>query len=162
MFERLQRNVQLNGLENIVALQVAAGAADGRVELYHTAGIPSSSSLPREFMRVHAALKAVDVEMVRVDTMARTHGLGRVDFVKLDTETTEPDVLAGMGSLLGDSRPDIICEVLGRADVGALSSILEPLDYASYHLTDRGPERCAMITPHEQWLNYLFTARGYG
>lgn len=34
------------------------------------------------------------------------------------------------------------------------------LDYAFYHLTDRGAERRDKITPHGHWLNYLFTRRG--
>lgn len=52
-----------------------------------------------------------------------------------------------MGSLLADYRPDIICEVLTRADGNALTLTLEPLGYALFHLTDHGPERREAITP---------------
>ena len=160
VFARLQKNIRLNELGNVVALRQAAGAVDGSAQLYHTQGVaPSSSSLSLEFMRAHTEAGTLDVRVVRLDTVARTWGLDRLDLVKLDTETTEPDVLAGMGPLLSEHRPDIICEVLTRADVGALTSILKPLDYAFYHLTGRGPERTETITPHGHWLNYLFTVR---
>jgi FkbM family methyltransferase len=163
VFERLRRNIRLNRLENVVALPQAAGVVDGRADFYHVPGIiPSSSSLSSDFMRSAAGVERLDVDVVRLDRVARTHGLDRVDLVKLDTETTEPDVLAGMGSLLSEYRPNIVCEVLTRADVSALTLTLKPLGYAFYHLTDRGPKRRQAITPHGRWLNYLFTARREG
>jgi FkbM family methyltransferase len=111
VFERLQRNVRLNRLDNVVALPVAAGAVDGRADFYHVPGIPSSSSLSLDFMASAPGVQATDVNVVRIENVAT---LDCVDLIKLDTETTEPDVLAGMGSLLTDDRPDIICEVLTR------------------------------------------------
>ncbi len=81
-----------------------------------------------------------------------------VDLVKLDTETTEPEVIAGMVNVLRQWKPDIICEVLRDADSQALASMLEPLGYSFYHLTDSGPERRDQLVWHPRWLNYLFTA----
>jgi FkbM family methyltransferase len=108
VFARLQKNIRLNQLQNVVALRQAAGSVDGRAQFYHVAGVaPSSSSLSLEFMRVHAELATLDVEVVRIDTIASTRRLDRVDLVKLDTETTEPEVLTGMGSLLSEHLPDI-------------------------------------------------------
>jgi FkbM family methyltransferase len=161
VFERLEKNIRLNDLKNVIALQQAAGSVDSRARFYHTSGVaPSSSSLSFEFMRTVDELGTLEVDVVRVDAIARALALEAVDLVKLDTETTEPDVLAGMGRLLSERRPDIICEVLTRVDVGTLRSILKPLGYVFYHITDRGPERREEITPHGRWLNYLFTARG--
>jgi FkbM family methyltransferase len=163
VFDRLQRNLLLNQLGNVVALRQAAGATDGRAEFFHVPGIiPSSSSLSEDFMRGAVGLEAVAVEVVRIETVARRQGLEGVDLVKLDTETTEPDVLAGFGPLLGASRPDIICEVLTRADVDALTAILAPLDYKFYLLTVAGPEPREKIAPDPHWLNYFFTVSAVG
>src|SRR5690242_10248666 len=52
VFERLIRNVALNELQNVVAVQRAAGAVDGEAEFFHVPGIiPCSSSLSSNSMR---------------------------------------------------------------------------------------------------------------
>jgi FkbM family methyltransferase len=158
VFERLERNIRLNRLHNVVALQRAAGAIDGHAEFFHVPGIiPSSSSLSEAFMGGTAGLTAVPVSVARIETVLRERGVTGVDLVKLDTETTEPDVLAGFGRMLAASRPDIICEVLTRADVEALTAILQPLHYRFYLLTGDGPQPRERIAPDGRWLNYFFT-----
>ena len=160
VFERLQRNLALNGLENVIAVPLAAGAVDGLAPFFHVPGvIPCSSSLSASFMRSHPILESLPVSVVRLDTFARDRGLANIDLIKLDTETTEPDVLAGLGALLARSRPDIFCEVLGHAEADALTSILSPLGYSFFLLTDAGPMRRSQVTAHERWPNHMFTTR---
>ena len=161
VFERLRRNLDLNGLTRVEALQLAAGATDGESEFYYVPGaIPSSSSLSGDFMKSSDhTVTSLQVSVVRLDSLLEIAGVGKVDLVKLDTETTEPDVLVGLGAFLSEWRPDLLCEVLGTADVAALTSILTPLGYTFYLLTDDGPERRDHIAPDPKWLNYLFTAR---
>jgi FkbM family methyltransferase len=160
VFERLQRNLALNRLENVIALQQAAGAIDGPAPFFHVPGlIPCSSSLSESFMRSHPVVESLPVSVVRLDTFARERGLASVDLMKLDTETTEPEVLIGMGPLLGSSRPDIFCEVLQRDEADALTGILQPLGYSFYLLTDAGPELRSEVIAHELWRNHMFTTR---
>lgn len=158
VFERLRRNIALNRLANVIAVPQAAGARDEEAEFFHVPGvIPSSSSLSAEFMRGTEGVTAVPVSVTRLDSFLAGRGIDRVDLIKIDTETTEPDVLSGLGELLAACRPDVVCEVLTRADVPALTSILEPVGYRCYLLTDGGPERRESIVPDGRWLNYLFT-----
>jgi len=160
VFERLQRNIRLNHLRNVTLCREAAGAVDGTAEFFYLPGmIPSSSSLSETFMRDAPEVTSSEVKVVRIDTLAEAHGLTTIDLVKIDTETTEPDVLVGMGDLLDRNRPHIICEVLTRVDVDALESTLKPLGYEFYLLTDGGPQRRETIRPDPRWLNYIFTAR---
>ena len=160
VFERLQRNLAVNRLQNVTALQQAAGAIDGWAPFFHVPSvIPCSSSLSESFMRSHTGLESLSVSIVRLDSFARQHRVSTIDLVKLDTETTEPDVLIGMGPLLGSSRPDIFCEVLHRANADALTNILQPLGYSFYVLTDAGPQRRSRVIADELWPNHLFTTR---
>jgi FkbM family methyltransferase len=160
VFERLQHNLALNRLGNVTALQQAAGAIDGWAPFFHVPGvIPCSSSLSESFMAIHPVLESLPVSVVRLDTFGRQQGLPTVDLIKLDTETTEPDVLIGMGQLLCSTRPDIFCEVLPCGDADALTNMLQPLGYSFYLLTDAGPQRRSRVTAHERWRNHLFTAR---
>lgn len=159
-FERLLCNIRLNDLRNVVALQLAAGPVDGEADFFHVPGIiPCSSSLSEEFMGSTPGLTQIRVRVTRVDALIQEHQLQCVDLVKLDTESTEPEVLAGMVGTLRRWKPDIICEVLRGANTRALATTLQPLGYSFYHLTDRGAEPRADLAWHPRWLNYLFTAR---
>jgi FkbM family methyltransferase len=160
IFERLVRNVRLNDLQNVVAVNEAAGPFDGEADFFYLPSIiPCSSSLSETFMRKAGETQTLRVGVTRIDTLARDHHLRTVDLVKLDTETTEPEVLAGMTNVLREWKPDIICEVLRDADTQALAAILQPLGYSFYHLTDRGAQRREDLVWHPRWLNYLFSAR---
>ncbi len=91
-------------------------------------GIPSSSSLSREFMSNHPHAIPIEVEVIRLDQFVADHGLN-VDLVKIDTETTEPDVLAGMANTLERDKPDVFLEVLEQTDGEAMDAVVLPLGY---------------------------------
>jgi FkbM family methyltransferase len=160
VFERLESNLRLNQLRNVTAIPAAAGALDGFADFFHVPGvIPSSSSLSEDFMQDTPGVASMRVQVMRIDTLANEHGFEHVDLIKIDTETGESDVLAGMQATLRSHRPDVICEVLTRSDGDALTAVLEPLGYRFYLLTPDGPRRRDAIVGDPRWLNYLFTAR---
>lgn len=160
VFERLERNIRLNLLENVATQNQAVGKVDGEAQFFHVPGIiPCSSSLSGAFMHGTPHVTSAPVSVVRLDTFSMSRGIGKIDLMKLDTETTEPDVLAGMGRLLADYRPDVFCEVLPRADADALTAILQPLGYSFHLLTEAGPIRRERVIGDERWSNYLFSCR---
>lgn len=159
-FERLSSNVARNGLKNVVCVRAAVGASEGTFPFYHRAGgtLPCSSSLSLNFMRGTVNLTNTTTNVLCLDSFARSHGLADIDLIKVDTESTEPDVLRGAADVLRDARPFIVCEVLaGRGTEAALMEILRPLGYRFYHLTPEGPEEQPDVCGHPTWLNYLFT-----
>lgn len=158
-FERLEQNVALNGLRNVRALRMAAADQDAKAEFFHvvTTGIPSSSSLSREFMAVHEDnLQSSVVPTVRLDTWFAQEQVSYLDLVKLDTETTEPAVLAGMLELLARSQPVIFCEMLMAGDGQAITDLLKPLGYRFFLLGADGPQERPDIEPVFEWRNWLF------
>ncbi len=160
--ERLERNVALNRASNVTCLALALGSPAGRAEFFHVRdGIPSSSSLSEGFMRRIVGsdeLTSSTVDVVEGDDFAATHGLERLDLVKLDTETTEPAVLAGMLGTLRRDHPAIVCEVLDGAAGTALQELLDPLGYEYFLLTGGGLARRERIRPDRDWHNYIFRA----
>jgi FkbM family methyltransferase len=93
----LQRNVQANGFGNASVVAAAVGAADGAAAL--RSGINAAV----------AADGAGDCEvpLVRLDTALA----GRVDFLKIDVEGYEGEVLAGARRILAEQRPALFLEV---------------------------------------------------
>lgn len=162
VYQRLRRNVLLNHLaDRVDCVLTAAGAQVGTAQFYYQGvGLPSSSSLSWEFMRGTGDLVASDVPVVRVDELLRERRIERLDLAKIDTESTEPDVLVGMLETLRRDRPWIICEVLlGRGAESALNDLLRSLDYRFYLLTPEGPVAREFIEGHPTCLNYLFAGR---
>lgn len=156
--ERLRRHVALNALVNVECVPCAVAAREGRAPLYRVpSALPTSSSLSLAFMRPAGELDSVSVPVTTLDAFVRERGLTGIDLLKVDTESTEPEVLAGAAETLERERPAILCEVLaGRATGEALARRLGPLGYRYFLLTDEGPLRREAIEGHPRWLNYLF------
>ncbi|MEO8208196.1 MAG: FkbM family methyltransferase [Chloroflexota bacterium] len=122
--------VQANGLTCQVE-ELALGASTGTATLYVSAKTDSSNSLRAGF---RPAAGSIEVPLERLDDYVTRSGR-RPEVMKIDTETTEPDVLAGAIETLRDGRPWIVCEVLAGTTEAALMSILRPLGYRFHHLS---------------------------
>lgn len=157
--DRLRNNVALNGLPNVSCHQLALGGEPGWARFYHLSEcIPSSSSLSRSFMEEVAdgrSLQATAVQVTTIDEFVTKNDLRDVDLVKIDTESTEGAVLAGMVRTLARDRPALVCEILPGGPADAVEEVLRPLDYEYFLLTDTGPSRLPRITPHPTWRNFL-------
>jgi FkbM family methyltransferase len=106
---RLARHLALNRLTNVHVEVCALGASDGETELFIAgdleAGFNSRVAMPG------IAMQRQRVAMCRLDTYAARAGLERVDFIKIDVEGGERDVLAGGEQLLRRARPMLLVEI---------------------------------------------------
>jgi FkbM family methyltransferase len=160
VFERLERNVALNGLDNVVCRRVAATDREGTVELTTDRGLPMSSTLAPGFLARTEHTFSVEVSAMSLDRYVEEQGITKVDLVKIDTETTEPAVIRGMARTLARDRPDVVCEVLaGFATGPAIEAALRPLGYRFFLLTPDGPQPTERLNGHERWFNHLLTVR---
>ena len=164
VFASLERNVELNGVPNIKCVSAAVGAASGFQDFYFPdEDQPVSSSLRSEMLLAtypKDSIKRVSVPVVTLDEFVAEQGITDVDLIKLDTERTEHDVLAGARELMKRDRPEIICEVWPDAgNQQLLESALRPHGYRYYHLIAEGPVERPQIVGSEKFLNYLFTTR---
>ena len=143
-----------NGL-SVRVEELALGAARGAADLHLSDKTDSSNSLRAGF---RPSRGSVSVPVETVDGyVARTGVTPAV--LKVDTESTEPDVLRGAGGLLAASRPWIICEVLANRTETDLTSILEPLGYWWYRIDGPGPLEARTVIegdPTYAHMNWLF------
>jgi FkbM family methyltransferase len=114
---------------------LALGAENGSATLYLSDITDTSNSLAAGFRRSSVQIK---VPVERLDSyVARTGVVPAV--IKVDTETTEPDVLAGAAKTIAAHRPWILCEVLAGRVETRLTEVLTPFGYHWYQITGNIP-----------------------
>jgi FkbM family methyltransferase len=109
--KQLRRNVRLNLTSNVRIVPYAVGRERGLADLYVVEGAEdgcNSLRPPAVTSRTHS----VRVEVVSLDEFVRDEKIGRLDFIKLDAEGAELDVLRGTERLLQSvERPTFLVEV---------------------------------------------------
>lgn len=100
---KLRRAIAMNRASNVDLIEAAAGDSDGSVSLFDGGRESSASICANEGNRF-------DVRVVKLDTVVRDSGLGRVDWIKMDIEGAEPRALEGMPETMGRFRPRFLFE----------------------------------------------------
>ena len=158
LYARVKRHVDLNSLRNVHCLNIALADFNGTTEIFHQPGNTCTASLSLEFMQWQPGWRSSVVTVATADQFVQEEKLMHVDLVKIDTESTEPQVLTGMLSTLERDHPNIICEVLPTFGVEkALIDILRPHGYYFYQLTDKGLIWRDSIEGSLEFKNYLFS-----
>jgi FkbM family methyltransferase len=130
---------------------LALGAENGSATFYLSDSSDTSNSLAAGF-RVSSAQIEVPVETLD-SYVARTGVVPAI--MKVDTETTEPDVLAGAAKTITGYRPWVLCEVLAGRVEERLTEVLAPFGYHWYHVTGEVPYREADEIAGDRTHRYL-------
>jgi FkbM family methyltransferase len=95
-YEMLKKNRALNRLENLSLFEMAVSGSDG----YQALSVYEASSTGNHSLYSMASKKMVErnVETISLKEIMKREGLLRVDFLKLDCEGAEHDILKKMGS----------------------------------------------------------------
>jgi len=130
IFYALAGNIVLNNCLNVTARHCAVGAGCGTAEYdepdYNAPASFGSVALGGAAQQGGAGRRK-RVEMVSLDSLE----LPRLDFLKIDVEGMELDVLEGAAASLARFRPQLIVEVL-RSDAGRIARTLEEAGYRTY------------------------------
>ena len=156
-FDRLRENINLNGFDNTQIYVAAAGSESSTKDFYFINGV--ATPMMGGLATIFANESYMSTLKVPVVTLDETIGDRRVDLVKLDTETTEADVLTGMRTILARDRPTIITEVWDQPRGEALTEILKPLGYRFFALETNGPVPTDIVRGGSPSMNCLATTR---
>lgn len=132
----------------------ALSNVSGVATFYLSAKSDTSNSLNARF---RPAKGTIEVTTATLDSIyAEAPRIARL--IKVDTESTEPDVLAGGRAFIATHRPWIICEVLANRTEARLASFLEEVGYGLYRLTRAGPEPATVLQgdPTYEVRDWLF------
>jgi FkbM family methyltransferase len=109
-FDILNRNVQLNNLTNVIALNYAAYSKEDKIRLYLLKGDKSSYTKYNTIMIDRAQYNNeknfVEVKANTLDYLLQSIGINheQVNWIKIDVEGAEFDVLKGAKNILSKSK----------------------------------------------------------
>src|ERR671921_1565097 len=105
-FEMLNRNIELNRLENITTMNYAAFSKETKLKLYLPAGdiFTKYNTIMSNWIWVKPEDKYVEVNANTLDNLLQQIGIKQVNWIKIDVEGAEFEVLKGAHNLLLNSK----------------------------------------------------------
>lgn len=120
----LHHSIQANGFTNVRLRNFCAGDQTGSATLWMNLDQPNSFSL----VKMEATKSGLSTFTVTLDELFEWEGLDRFDFLKIDAEGAEKQVLIGAKRIIEKYRPIILMEVW----LSDLSSFHLP-NYSVFH-----------------------------
>lgn len=126
----LKKNIVLNALTNIDTYNLAASSQPGEIIFRMPKGNHSMAS-----MHWHKNCEDVDEYIVNTVNLDSMFSNKNIDFVKIDVEGAEGDVVAGMEKIISSYKPIIFveCSEIGRQKFW---EVMKKYDYRCYDATN--------------------------
>lgn len=113
----LARSIVTNGYTNVELIRCALSRSDGHGFL--------DTTVNPELRRLVSNASGAAIEVKTLDHLAAEHGIAQVDFVKIDVEGEEANVLEGGAGFLARESPLVMLEF--KSDKRVNAEIFEPL-----------------------------------
>lgn len=105
-FAALENNISLNNFPQIVSVNKAMGNTNSQMNVH----VDKQTQNPGAFSLFEHGVKNTIIECVKGDDYLRENNTKKVDFIKLDVEGFELEVLKGLAETIKQSNPIIIFE----------------------------------------------------
>lgn len=174
--DRFDKNISINHLSNI---EVIRKLVSDKVQEDMTLFVPNSeiSYSASTFKDFHdpETITPTKVEATTIDDFKRERSLPKIDFIKVDVEWHEFEVLLGAMDVLKNDSPLLIIEILfsslevrKNAQLAGklpqdhhlnIQKLLTDLGYYSYMINALGIYRVDQLEPNANERNYLFSKK---
>lgn len=137
-FNILKRNIEVNNFI-ITPLDYAASNIEGNVTIDDYTG--------------HA--RGIEVKSITLKSLIESNNIPRIDLMKIDVETFEPEVLDGMGKYLQIFKPSLVIEILNDQVADKIEELIEGVGYLKFNIDEiHGLTRVDRLKKSSS-LNYL-------
>lgn len=155
VFDKFKNNCKLNNFD-IRLFKVAISNHDGRAAIYdvmteHTYGVTVNTNRQKP----ETPVVKRDIETKKLSTFIEEEKIRKIDLMKVDVETHEPEVLLGMERYLDMMKPTMIMEILTDEVGRRVQEILQGKGYLYFNIDEsKPPEQVAGISKSDSF-NYL-------
>jgi len=132
-YEELDHNVRLNNFNNITCMQIGLGKNQERLDLITDPIYPARGSVAKSGAADQRETRVFNVQIFPLDSLVKTDKLPRPDFIKVDVEGFELDVLYGMVETIDTYKPHLFIEIHGETP-RKLVELLASKGYSVYHI----------------------------
>ncbi len=142
-YKNIKLNIKLNNFDNIKVYQIALGKKRGKATLaFRDSELARGSAqedIKAQILREKRA-KTIQVEIDTLDNQITTNNLPKPDFIKIDVEGLEMDVLLGMSETIKRYKPKLLIEIHGAyirrkiENAQRVVKLLTANGYSIYHV----------------------------
>jgi FkbM family methyltransferase len=132
-FEILKKNIDLNNLTNVLPLHYAVFSTATRIKLYEQ----SASAKYNSVMLTRAAKTKnyVEVNADTLDSILKHNGINQVNWIKIDVEGAEFEVLKGSTETLSGENISLFLEIHNINDPSHYHNVVDFLKYRNFEMT---------------------------
>lgn len=119
LFDKLNKNLQSNNLNNVETFRLGMGRKEEEIELYFN---PQQGGLSSIVERVSENCISEKIRITTLDKFTNDF-TEKISFIKIDTEGYEPEVLMGGINLIEKDKPIIYIELGGKYQKSSYTAI---------------------------------------
>ena len=159
VFVRLKENIELNNFD-IIPFELAVSNACGSATIFDTLSDHIYSvTVNKNLASPDVLVEETEITTISLNSFVERYGIEKVDLLKIDVETHEPEVLEGFSRYLQLYKPTILIEVLNDEIGRRVQEQVQGLDYLYFNIDERvGPRKVETITKSDHY-NYLLCSR---
>jgi FkbM family methyltransferase len=131
-FQLLKRNVALNNLTNVLPLNIAVFSTKTRIKLYEQSVSAKYNSLL--WSRAKQTEKYVEINADTLDSILELNRISQVNWIKIDVEGAELEVLKGRTKTLSSRNIDLLIEIHNVGDSNHYDNIVDFLKHYNYEI----------------------------
>ncbi len=159
VYEKLMANIELNNYD-ILAYEKAASNSDGTAIIYDTNEEHTLSVTVNKNTREPGTnVIATEIETMTLNSFVRNNALKRIDLLKIDVETHEPEVLEGFSEYLAEFRPTMLIEILTDEVGKRVEKSVSGLGYLYFNIDENGGIRRVEHILKSDFYNYLLCSQ---
>jgi FkbM family methyltransferase len=155
VYDKLVQNIKLNEFD-IKAYKQATSNYDGNGVVYDVMGDHVYSvTVNKNIHPSDSYVEKVNIELIRLDSFIKENNISKIDLMKIDVETHEPEVLEGMGDYLQKFQPTLLIEVLNDEIGFRIQELVKNLDYLYFNINEDSGVRQVDKILKSDYFNYL-------
>lgn len=129
-------NVRVNNFDNVIVKQIALGKQHETMTFAIRSSSTASGSAQEDIKNQilsEKGAKVLEIEVDSLDNQIAVNNLPKPDFVKIDVEGLEMDVLRGMEKTIISSKPKLFIEIHGADIQKKIENVQKVADFLLSH-----------------------------
>lgn len=155
VYDKLVFNNNLNNYD-IKCFESALSNADGIATIFDTLSEHTYSvTVNKNLNTSELSTFETQIKTTRLSTFIKSEKIAKIDLMKIDVESHEPEVLEGMGNYIGMMRPTMLIEIINNEIGSKVELLLSNMDYLYFRIDDSGIIKTSDISINKGYCNYL-------